>query len=51
MTRIVSALVLLATVVGTAVPAFAITEVPNCNAAPQSDWARCVIRQSQQGGE
>ena len=51
MTRIVSALILAATILTTAAPAFAITEVPNCDAAPKSDWARCVIRQSKQGGE
>ena len=51
MTRIVSALILLATVVGTAAPAFAISEYPNCDAAPKSEWVRCVIRQSKQGGE
>ena len=51
MTRIVSVLLLIATVVGSTIPAFAISEVTNCDSAPKSDWARCVIRQSKQGGE
>ena len=51
MTRIVSALLLLATVAASTAPAFAVTEVTNCNAAPKAEWARCVIRQSKTGGE
>ena len=51
MTRIISALLLLATVAGASVPAFAISEVTNCDSGPKSDWARCIIRQSKQGGE
>ena len=51
MTRIVSTLLLIATLTAATAPAFAINEVANCSAAVKSDWARCVIRQSKSGGE
>ena len=49
--RMILAIGALATLIGATAPAFAINEVTNCSAAPKSDWARCVIRQSHQGGE
>ena len=48
MTRILSAMVLAATIFGATAPAFALDNVANCDAVPKSEWARCIIRHSKE---
>lgn len=47
MKRIILAAAIIGTLASAIAPAFA-EEVTTCSSSPKSDWARCVIEQSQQ---
>lgn len=49
MKRLILTIALIGTLASAIVPAFAASEITNCDSMPSSEWARCVIDQAQSG--